>query len=318
MSDTATRNLSREKLQQILASIGSQQVDESEKLEAAEYNWHQPHCFSSMQLEKLDNFTEKAVQGCAEKFTRLYHNDFNATVTSTTQHFAGELAAAENAQSDYYFTIDAEKQIFGMFGIPSQTAITWATQLLGDSKTAEDTDRDLSQLEQSLLFDIASGIIKALSDSYDDYDLRPAGRIVKGLQSIELKKTDEICKITFSVKETESEKSSEAYFLILCEKLKPVVGQDARDVEEPSSETVAKKMLDHVHKVPLSVTARLASTILTFEEVVSLQVDDILLLDKGVNEPVELTVEGKTIFRGQPVKSDNKHAVMIAELCHAE
>jgi hypothetical protein len=66
MSNTATRNLSREKIQQILASIGSQVVDENDKVEAAEYNWLQPHCFSSKQLKKLDSFTEKALQGCAE------------------------------------------------------------------------------------------------------------------------------------------------------------------------------------------------------------------------------------------------------------
>ena len=59
MSNTETQNLSREKIQQILASIGSQKVEGNDKVEAAEYNWHQPHCFSSKQLKKLDNFTEK-------------------------------------------------------------------------------------------------------------------------------------------------------------------------------------------------------------------------------------------------------------------
>ena len=315
MSNTATRNLSREKIQQILASIGSQVVDESDKVEAAEYNWLQPHCFSSKQLKKLDNFTEKALQGCAEKFAQLYNNDFNVTITSTTQHFAYEFAAPENEQNDYYLTIDTEGQTFGMVGIPSQTAIIWATQLLGDSKAAEDTDRDLSQLEQSLLFDIASGIIKALSDSYDNYDLHPAGEVVRGQQYIELKGTEELCKITFSVKKADSENASEAYFLILCDKLKPVVGQNVQAGEDPSSETIAKAMLGHVHRLPVSVTAQLASTVLTFEEIMSLQVDDVLLLDKGVKEPAELIVEGQTIFRGQPVKSDSNHAVVITELC---
>ncbi|MHC4531360.1 MAG: FliM/FliN family flagellar motor switch protein [Planctomycetota bacterium] len=310
--------MSREKIQQILASIGSQVVDENDKVEAAEYNWLQPHCFSSKQLKKLDSFTEKALQGCAEKFAQLYNNDFNVTITSTTQHFAYEFAAPEKAQNDYYLTIDTEGQTFGLVGIPSQTAIIWATQLLGDSKAAEDTDRDLSQLEQSLLFDIASGIIKALSDSYDNYDLHPAGEVVRGQQYIELKGTEELCKITFSVKEADSENASEAYFLILCDKLKPVVGQNVQAGKDSSSETIAKAMLGHVHRFPVSVTAQLASTVLTFEEIMSLQVDDVLLLDKGVKEPAELIVEGQTIFRGQPVKADNNHAVVITELCGTE
>jgi flagellar motor switch protein FliM len=50
----------------------------------------------------------------------------------------------------------------------------------------------------------------------------------------------------------------------------------------------------------------------------SLHVDDVLLLDKRLNEPVELIIEGQTIFRGQPAKSDGNHAVVITELCSTE
>lgn len=318
MSNTAIRNLGREKIQQILASIGSQKADDSEKVEAVEYNWHQPHYFSSNQLEKLDSFTKKVTRGCAQKFTQLYHNDFNVAIISTTQHFADEFAAPKNAQNDYYLTVGSEDQIFGLVGIPRQTAIIWATQLLGDSKSAENSDRNLSQLEQSLLFDIASGIIQALSDSCDNYELQPAGEIVSGQIPIEFEGTEELYKITFGVKKADSEKPSEAYFLIFCDKLQTVVGQKVQTSEVLSAQDISKAMLDHVQKIPVSVTAQLASTVLTFEEIMSLQVDDILLLDKSVNEPAELIVEGQAIFRGQPAISDGKYAVVITELSSTE
>ena len=318
MSNTAIRNLGREKIQQILASVGSQKTDDSDKVEAAEYNWHQPHYFSSDQIEKLDSFTEKVTQGCAQKFTQLYHNGFNVAIISTTQHFADELVADSNAQSEYYLTFGSEDQTFGLVGIPSQAAIIWATQLLGDSKSAEDSDRNLSQLEQSLLFDIASRIIEALSDSYDNYELQPAGEIVGGQIPIEFEGTEELCKITFSVKKADSENSSEAYFLIFCDKLQTVVGQKVETSEDLSAQDISKAMLDHVQIIPVSVTAQLASTVLTFEEIMSLQVNDILLLDKMVDEPAELIVEGQTLFRGRPAKSGGKHAVVITELCNTK
>jgi len=318
MSNTAIRNLGREKIQQILASVGSQKTDDSDKVEAAEYNWHQPHYFSSDQIEKLDSFTEKVAQGCAQKFTQLYHNDFNVAIISTTQHFADEFAADNNAQGDYYLTFGTKDQTFGLVGIPGKTAIIWATQLLGDSKSAENSDRNLSQLEQSLLFDIASGIIEALSDSYDNYELHPAGEIVRGQIPIEFEGTKELCKITFSVKKPDSENSSEAYFLILCDKLQTVVGQKVETSKDLSAQDISNAMLDHVQKTSVPVVAQLASTMLTFEEIMSLQVDDILLLDKSVNEPAELIVEGQTIFRGQPAKSDDNHAVVITELCNTK
>ncbi|GAG60423.1 unnamed protein product [marine sediment metagenome] len=322
MSNTATHNLSREtsdvvseKIQQILASVGSQKVDESDEIETVEYNWHQPHCFNSNQLKKLDNFTEKVAQSCAKKFAQLYNSDFNVTITSTTQHFADEFVAPNNAQSGYYLTLGTENQAFGLVGIPSQTAIIWATQLLGDTNSAENSDRDLSQLEESLLLDIACGVIKAFSDSCENYDLHPGSEIVRSQMPIELDGTEELCKITFSVEKTDSGKPSEAYFLVLCDKVKPVIGQDVQAGEDFLSETVAKAMLGHVHKLPVSITARLASIVLTLEEIMSLNVDDVLLLDKKLNEPVELIIDGQTIFRGQPAESDGKYAVVIRELC---
>ena len=74
-------------------------------------------------------------------------------------------------------------------------------------------------------------------------------------------------------------------------------------------------MLSHVHNTTVSVTAQLASAMLTFEEILSLQTDDILVLDKSVNEPVELIVKGQAILRGRPAKSGGKHAVVITEFC---
>jgi flagellar motor switch protein FliM len=316
MSNGATRNLSREKMQQILSSIGSRKAVDSDKVEAAEYNWHQLHYFSSSQLIKLDNFTQKVAQACAEKFTQLYNSDFSVKITSTTQHFADEFIASNNAQSDYYlaFGIDPDKP-FGLVGIPGKTAIIWATQLLGDTKSTDNPDRNLSHLEQSLLFDIVFSVVKALSDSCDNLEFHPRSDIVKGKIPIELDSTQELCKITFNVEKSDSKNPSEAYFLILCDKLKPVVEQNIQSSKESSAEDIAKAMLNHVYKVLVPVTAQLASIALTFEEVMGLQVDDILLLDKRVSELVELIIESQTIFRGQLAKSDGKYAVVIKELC---
>jgi len=48
-------------------------------------------------------------------------------------------------------------------------------------------------------------------------------------------------------------------------------------------------------------------------------VGDILLLDKKVNESIELVVSGQIAFRGRPAKSAGKHAVVITGLsCDTE
>ena len=64
----------------------------------------------------------------------------------------------------------------------------------------------------------------------------------------------------------------------------------------------------------LIATASFAETpALTFEEMMSLQVDDVLLLDRGINEPVELMVGDLTVHRGWPSKSEGQYALVITE-----
>ncbi|MBA7704125.1 hypothetical protein ES703_112925 [subsurface metagenome] len=61
------------------------------------------------------------------------------------------------------------------------------------------------------------------------------------------------------------------------------------------------------------VTAQLASTVLTFDEMMSLQVDDILLLDKAIDKPAEVMVNDQMAFSGRPAKSAGRYAVVITE-----
>lgn len=315
MSNAPADNLSREKIQQLLAALGSGPMEDTTQIQTTEYDWQQPHYFDRHQLNKLDDFTKKIEKTITRKFNTLCHGDFDVTVASTTQHFAAELLdqALDSEQNDYYLAFGTgQTHSCGLVGIPTQTAFIWATQLLGDTEPEGDSRTDLSQLEESLLFDIASAIVEALSDANSNCDFKPAKSIVRRLLPIELKGTKELCKITFHVKKNDSG-NTEAYLLILSSDLEPVVGKTAQATGKLSAEGISKAILDRMQQMPVSVTAQLASTVLTLEEIVSLQVDDILLLDKRIDEPVELIVGGRTAFRGRPAKSDGNYAVLITE-----
>jgi flagellar motor switch protein FliM len=308
----AGNNLTSEKIQQLLAAVGAKPAaDGGQNKDAPEYNWRQSHYFGQDQLKKLGDFTEKAAQNCGEKFTQLYHSNFNVTIASTTQHFAAELTASDKNQNEYYLGFGTKDKAFGLVGIPTKTAVLWAAQLLGDSKSAENSDRELSQLEQSLLFDIALGIIKAFSKSNGDLDLQPVGEIVKGQMPLQIDDAQEICKITFSAKKSDSETASEAYFLILCDKLNAVTGQKVQTGDNLSAQNISRAMNNYIQDIPVPVTVKLAHTMFNFQEIMSIQVDDILMFDKKVNEPVELIVQGQTVLRGRLAKSDDKRAVVI-------
>jgi len=311
----AANNLSSEKIHQLLSAVGSGPMEDTTGIEATEYNWNKPHYFDTKQFNKLDNFTKMVAKAMTVKFVDFCHSQFDVTVVSTKQHFAAELVdqAMESKQNDYYLAFGTDQDHpCGLISIPIKTAFIWATQLLGDPESEENSGRDLSQLEESLLLDLLSALIEAFSQNI--WDFQPAKNIVRGFFPFELKGTEELCKITFDVKKKNQESGSEACILVLCSKLESVVGKAAETVGGFSAEDISKAILGNMQQIPVCITAQLASTVLTLEEIMSLEVGDILLFDRKVNESIELIISGQTAFRGRPAKSAGKHAVLITEL----
>jgi flagellar motor switch protein FliM len=314
MSSKATNVINREKLQQLLKAVGTGPAEDAEPVEAAEYDWCASHYFNNEQLVKLNHFTEMAASAMAQQFSKFSRTEFNVTVASISQHYVNEFLSklCETEQKDYYIPFGSgSEQMCGLVGIPEQAALNWARQLLGDGESENDHSRDLSQLEETLLLDLVSALVEVFSGSNESLKLHTAKSLVKGQWPLVAGGSEELCKISFDVKKAGSEKGSEAYFLILSRELGPVAGKTTEDIAGFSDEDISKAMRAHLDKMPVLITGRLASAVLAFDEIMNLQINDILLLDKRVDEPAELIVDGRTIYYGCPAKSEGMYAVAI-------
>lgn len=308
----------KKKIHQLLAAVGPGAAKETTQMEAAEYDWLRPHYFSSSQIEKLDDFTQRTASMISGRLSELCHSSFNVTVASTTQHFADNFFShsAASKTTDYHLAFGADQdRICGTVSTSLQTAILLVTQLLGDSESGKGSDRTLSQLEESLLQDIASSIVEIFSSSYDECDFHPMASIVKGRAPLDAQGTEELCEITFNIKQADSEEDSEVQLLLLCATLDPIVGKNIQPAGGFSTEDISKAILEHLQEMPISITAQLGSAMLTLEEVVSLSPGDVLLLDKAIDEPVDLVIEHRPLLRGHPAKSTGKYAVVITNVC---
>jgi len=313
MSSAPANDLSKEKIQQLLAAVGSEPKEDTSKIEATDYDWRQPHYFNTEQIERLDELTKEATGEMAEKFATFCNNDFEVTVVSTTEHFVAELQSqASEDKQDYNLLFGSDQNHpVGLLCMPAQTAFIWATQLLGDSESEENSERDLSQLEESLLLDIASALLEAFSSHFQAASFQPGISIIKKPFPLELQETEALCKITFKVKKTDQENGSEFYILALCDKLEPALGQTEKSTHKTSVKDTSKAILDHIQQIPVSVTAQLASTVITFEELMNLRPNDILLFDKKIDEPIDLIVDDRPVYHGWPAKSEGLHAIVI-------
>ena len=312
MSKTAADNLSHEKIQQLLAAVGTvPQFGADTNLEAKEYDWLLPRYFSLAQLAKLEAFAKQAARECVQEFSRLYRSDVRVSVVLTTQCFQDKLKA-ENERADYYiaFGLDPQKP-FGLIHIPAPSAALWAGQVLGSDDSNDTGDRTLSALEESILLDIAEGLIKDFSRAYNG-NLQLNKEILRDTESAALQGSRELYMAAFEVQKADSqEKAARVFFLICCDKLHSVAGKTAAEEGKTAAADNARAMREHINHIPVSLTVRLAKTAVPFRDIVNLQVNDVIVLNKMVSDPIEVLYEDKPFFGGRPAQTGGKRAVVM-------
>jgi|SRR5262245_42879145 len=87
------------------------------------------------------------------------------------------------------------------------------------------------------------------------------------------------------------------------------------DIDKPETEdqsTVALLM-----DVQLPVSIRFGETEMILEEVVKLGVGSIIELNSGIDQPVELVVNNRTLARGEIVTVDGFYGIRITEITSA-
>ncbi|MGA2677972.1 MAG: FliM/FliN family flagellar motor switch protein [Sedimentisphaerales bacterium] len=319
---TTNNNTDRTKMQQLLASIGSRHTDASKNMDAAPYDWYQPHCFNGPQMKKVSAFAAKVATSLAAKFGVLCQKSSEVAIVSTSEHFSAQFIGQGQTDQDnkskgpvnYYLPFSTgQEEACGFVSIPPQTALMWTTQLLGDTETKENTTRPLSDLETSLLFDMAKLIVDAISAAAEKTSFKSVSNAVMDCLPLQLKGTEEFLKITFNVKKQGTETTSEAHILILSEKLIPLITDTGQAAGKFSDKEIARAIQNHIEKISVPITVQLATVAVTVEEALNLSPGDILMLDKKIDEPVHLLVSGKPIFRGRCAKSAGNYAIAITE-----
>src|SRR5438105_3335669 len=83
---------------------------------------------------------------------------------------------------------------------------------------------------------------------------------------------------------------------------------------EPSTEEQNLGNLAVLMDVQLPVSIRFGETEMVLEEVIKLGVGSVIELNSGINEPVELVVNGRSLARGEVVTVDGFYGIRITEI----
>ncbi len=87
----------------------------------------------------------------------------------------------------------------------------------------------------------------------------------------------------------------------------------ANETREPAGSQNLAVLMD----VQLPVSIRFGETEMLLEDIVKLGVGSVIELNSGIDEPVELIVNGKSLARGEVVTVDGFYGVRITEITNA-
>ncbi|MEN6332945.1 MAG: FliM/FliN family flagellar motor switch protein [Phycisphaerales bacterium] len=308
-------HLSKARMRQLLAAVGSAPAPEPPVGDVAPYDWRDPHYLNANQLNRLAAIMSQTAARLADVFSRFFNREFDVSPTAITQHFAGDLRRFFDPTKHYCLAFGPDKgPSCGFFAISSQTTAGWVSWLLGDADTTGDPNRTLSSLEESLLSDLVAAALEAFLAPLRPHEaLKGSGQLNKGQPAVQFERTNEICRIAFQIKEPGKEEPSDLTFVLSCGKLAALVGKTPAAASQATPQELSSILMEHVQQMPVTVTARLASTEVGFQDIMDLGPGDVLLLDKPVQETIELAVEGCVAFRGRPTRCGGQYAIFIQE-----
>jgi flagellar motor switch protein FliN len=81
-----------------------------------------------------------------------------------------------------------------------------------------------------------------------------------------------------------------------------------------SSTPVFSAHLGLINGIKVRLSASLGTVTMTVAEITSLKDGAVIKLDRGVNEPVDIVLEGQVIARGRLVAVDDSFGVSITEI----
>ena len=89
---------------------------------------------------------------------------------------------------------------------------------------------------------------------------------------------------------------------------------EAGVVSNLSAAGMETRNLDLVLNVELNVTLRFGQRLLSLREVLDLTTGSVVELDRQVEEPIELLLDGKVIARGEAVVIDGNYGLRVTEV----
>ncbi len=324
--------LSQAQIDELLKGLNTGELDLDEIDEKAsekkvkEYDFRSPKKFTKEQLKKLDSIYNNYTRSLSSYFTGILRMFCQLDVTQIEEQRYHEFS---NALPDSVMMGIVDLNIKDstvpdttiIFELSRPIVFSIIDRLLGGSGETVSMERDFTEIELSLIENVLKNMVKLFKDAWKNYaDMEPQLVGIETnsrlMQTISLDDVVLITVIDVSMKGLVGNMSICIPAINLEEIIKKMNTRPKSDkkLDEFKESERRDIIFNSVKDSDLELTAVLGELELTLSDVLNLQVDDIVQLDKLVNDVIDIRVGTKTWFRGKMGNYKKKKAVQISEI----
>lgn len=316
-----------DKLLKVIESEGTSEPNKSYQIQknVKKYDFKRPQKFTKEHMKSLaiihDNFTKYI----SSYFVSVFGTQVKVETISTEQiTFHEFIFSMPNPTTIISFEM---KPLVGniYMSLESSLSILLLNSLLGSNDRKNlGISREFSDIDKRILTQVSNEILNIIKGSWEDV-IKVEPRFINletnpsTIQS--LGPNEPILFVTFKI-----EIEGNAYFMNIClpyisiEKIGDKLNKDymVKTSTPEEAESVKKLIRKELNSVKIELEAILDKKIINVQDFLSLQNNDIIILNKKCNSPIEIYIEQKLIFNGVlGLVGDNK-GVKILDVYYSE
>ncbi len=295
-----------EKLRVLRKQLAGKQTLSAQE-DAVNHNWLEPPFFNAKQKKQINHFCSKLAARFAEDLSLFLKSEIEVTFNAASVHFCQYLADQMNKASDNrisYGLANADITEI-LMTVTADDAGTLLVPIMGILESNE-----FSSLELSILQDLLELLSHIITQALPTLTVSQPGCLVNGKMTLEMPSWQEVLKAEFSVSEPGSETSVKLDLIIRCDNLMQLTEKEASR-KTVSPDDIQKILLVHLGEQTAELTCELAKQSITIKELMGLDANDILVLDKSVCEPVVIKLNNTPVFEAQPATCEKHYAACI-------
>ena len=310
-------DLDRKKLLNLMNRMRSQAPPEAPEADCTDVSWTEPHHFDATAIERLTDIAN-ALAGFMQRTMRgLCDDTFEVKLNTVTEHYASSLAEQVDTDHSNHYLLPLSMQgkaVVGFVDFPFETCTQLIAQMLRDPESGIGEEDTLSALEESILQDIVISITDSLLEGFSAYGeiiLGKAEQIVHGLWPLPFQQLEDMFRMSFQTGNAET--PLELSLCLLDSVVDSVAGVQTVQVSADQKQKMPEQIVECLADATTEASVWFDPSMMAFQDIVTLEKGDFVLLDHAVTTPVTVQINGQECFKAWPAQSAGCGAIVLTE-----